>query len=139
MTWLEKQEALSDMLDFAGELHGNMETIVAYGDELPRMWDGYRRPENMLQGCISVTYFVCEQTHEGLLHIEGESNSSVLRGVIWFMRDLLDGVKASEVQVEQITWHKECGLMSHLTPQRQGAVMQILKRIEYAVGGNDQA
>lgn len=138
MTWLEKQEALIDMLDFAGELHGTMETIVAYGEELPRMWDGYRNPENLLQGCISVTYFVCEQTHEGLLHIEGESNSSVLRGVIYFLRDLLNGERVEDVDTEKITWHKQCGLMSHLTPQRQGAVLQMIKRIEHAVGGNDQ-
>lgn len=127
---IKKNQDIIALLDFDGELHSFMDTVVSAGEDLPPMWYGYRREENKLQGCISVTYFVCERTHEGLLHIEGESNSSVMRGVISLMRDVLEGECAAEVNPEEITWHQATGLMTHLTPQRQGAVLQILNKIE---------
>ena len=139
MNWLERQREIIDMFDFETDPGGSMCNLMSAGKELPAMWEGYVDAENMLQGCISMTYFVCERAFGCTLHIEGMSNSGVMQGVIWVMRYIFEGVNISEIDMRLLNWHKESGLMSHLTPQRQGAVEQIIKRIGYVVGGIDKA
>ena len=117
------------ILDWAQECGGMLQTVIDFGKELPPMWDGYRVPDNRLQGCLSQTYFVCETDHEGLLHIEGESNSVVMRGVVSIFRKILNGEPAAELSAENINWYITSGLMEQLTPQRQGAVKQIVEKI----------
>lgn len=137
MNWLERQKEVIDMFDFENDASGSFDLLMAIGKELPPMWNGYMDADNMLQGCISMTYFVCERTFEGTLQIEGKSNSGVMQGVIRAMHYILNGEKADEIDMSMLKWHTESGLISHLTPQRQGAVEQIIKRISYAVGGFD--
>lgn len=131
MNYLDKNNDILEVLDFSQELSGGLiQAVQDFGKDLPQMWEGLRRQENLLQGCLSTSYFVCELTHEGLIHIEGESNSSVIRGIMGIFYTVLDGETASCVDMERVNWWRASGLMQHLTPQRQGAVRQIVKRIE---------
>ena len=133
MTAKQLNEQVAGLLNFNQELHGMMDTLCADGDTLPPMPDAMRTAEHLIHGCISTTWFVCLQDSAGLLRIYGESNSSVLRGVISEMHYILDAQPAATTNADDITWHRDTGLMDHLTPQRQAAVTQMLQRIRAAL------
>lgn len=134
MTAKQLNEQVAGLLNFNQELHGMMDTICSDGSTLPPMPDAMRKPEHLIHGCLSTTYFVAQQDEQGRLRIYGESNSSVLRGVISEMHYILDAQPAATTNADDITWHRDTGLMDHLTPQRQAAVTQMIERIRVECG-----
>jgi|GEM_PF-2386356 len=133
MNYIDKQERLTEELSAAQELAGQTGILIQHGKRLPAMWSGYRTSANMLGGCLSKTWFVCEVTHEGLLHIEGESDSLILRGVIEIMRSCLDGEPAREVDACRIVWHLQSGIIDSMPSHRQNAVTQMIDKIRAAL------
>lgn len=137
MSYLEHQTEVVELLCFSEELHGMMDVLIDMGHELPQMRECYRNNAYLIQGCISTSYFACFVDPSGRLRIEGDSNSAILKGVIYCFYHILDGESVGEVDISKVDWYQTIGLYSHLTVQRQGAVEQMLKRISNAISRND--
>lgn len=85
--------------------------------------------DSQIAGCLSKSYFRVRKDERGVLHIYGCSESVILWGVMAIMKECFDSEPADEVKECGITWVKESGLLELLTPQRQGAVQQMIDRI----------
>lgn len=85
--------------------------------------------DSMIAGCLSKSYFRARKDANGVLHIYGCSESIILRGVMAIMKELFDLEPAEDVKDAGICWVKESGILELLTPQRQGAVQQMIDRI----------
>ena len=95
--------------------------------------DSTSLPEDCkIAGCLSSTYFRAYIANDGYIRIEGGSQSVVMRGVIKIMQDALNDCDAETIREVGVTWVNDSGLMEMLTPQRQGAIKQMIERINRA-------
>lgn len=124
---LRNQQAIvAEGLKNAGDKHGIMEYLSMAGQDLHPTILGQ---EHLIAGCISRTVFKVDFDQEGIIHIAGDSQSVVMKGVISLMADALNDCDAATIKEVGITWVNDAGIMELLTPQRQGAIRQMAERI----------
>ena len=123
---INQQTIVAEGLKSAGDKHGIMEYLSMVGQDFhPTMLS----QEYLIAGCISRTVFKVDFDQEGIIHIAGDSQSMIMKGVISLMADALNDCDAETIKEVGITWVYSVGLMDMLTPQRQGAIRQMAERI----------
>lgn len=123
---INQQHIVAEGLKSAGDKHGIMEYLSMVGQDLHPTILGQ---EYLIAGCISRTVFKVDFDQEGIIHIAGDSQSVIMKGVISLMADALNDCGAAVIKEVGITWVNDAGLLDMLTPQRQGAIRQMAERI----------
>ena len=122
----EKQEAFVEAIYNCGGKADAMKYIAMLGEDLPKV----NLPGDcIIAGCLSRTYFRAQIDSKGLVQIDGSSQSIIMSGVIQIMRDCFNGYTPAEVRTAGVTWVRDSGILGMLTPQRQGAIHQMIERI----------
>lgn len=123
---INQQTIIAEGLKSAGDKHAIMEYLAMVGQDLHPTILGQ---EYLIAGCISRTVFKVDFDQEGIIHIAGDSQSMIMKGVISLMADALNDCDAATIKEVGITWVDSVGLLDMLTPQRQGAIRQMAERI----------
>ncbi len=123
---INQQTIVAEGLKSAGDKHAIMEYLAMVGQDFTPTMLGQ---EYLIAGCISRSVFRAAFDQDGFIHITGDSQSMIMRGVISLMADALNDCDAETIKEVGITWIDSVGLMDMLTPQRQGAVRQMAERI----------
>lgn len=123
---INQQTIVAEGLKSAGDKHAILEYLTMVGQDFhPTMLGS----DHLIAGCISRTVFKVDFDQEGIIHIAGDSQSMIMKGVISLMADALNDCDAETIKEVGITWVDSVGLMDMLTPQRQGAIRQMAERI----------
>lgn len=123
---INQQTIVAEGLKSAGDKHAIMEYLAMVGQDFHPTMLGQ---EYLIAGCISRTVFKVDFDQEGIIHIAGDSQSVIMKGVISLMADALNNCDAATIKEVGITWVESIGLLDMLTPQRQGAIRQMAERI----------
>lgn len=123
---INQQTIVVEGLKSAGDKHAIMEYLAMVGQDFHPTMLGQ---EYLIAGCISRTVFRVSFDQDGFIHIAGDSQSMIIKGVISLMADALNDCDAETIKEVGITWVDSVGLMDMLTPQRQGAIRQMAERI----------
>jgi cysteine desulfuration protein SufE len=119
------------------ELLDDWEERYRYLIELGRMMeplpDEAHSDVNKVQGCASQVWLqtdVKSPTGQPVLHLLGDSDAHIVRGLVALLISLYDGKTASEaLSTDALGLFKELGLSEHLTPQRSNGVRSMVERI----------
>lgn len=119
------------------ELLDDWEERYRYVIELGRMMeplpDEAHTDANKVQGCASQVWLQTDvDTSQGkpVLHLLGDSDAHIVRGLVALMISLYSGKTASEVlSTDALALFKDLGLSEHLTPQRSNGVRSMVERI----------
>ncbi|WP_262027523.1 SufE family protein [Microvirga sp. Mcv34] len=88
---------------------------------------------NKVQGCASQVWLQTELTStngEPVLHLRGDSDAHIVRGLVALLISLYNGKTPSEaLSTDALALFKELGLSEHLTPQRSNGVRSMVERI----------
>ncbi|MCC2650146.1 MAG: cysteine desufuration protein SufE [Microvirga sp.] len=88
---------------------------------------------NKVQGCASQVWLqtdVKSPRGQPVLHLLGDSDAHIVRGLVALLISLYDGKTASEaLSTDALGLFKELGLSEHLTPQRSNGVRSMVERI----------
>ncbi|WP_230531884.1 SufE family protein [Microvirga roseola] len=119
------------------ELLDEWEERYRYIIELGRMMEPL--PEeahtdaNKVQGCASQVWLqtsLDRSRGEPVLHLVGESDAHIVRGLVALLISLYNGRTPPEaLSVDALGLFKELGLSEHLTPQRSNGVRSMVERI----------
>lgn len=89
-------------------------------------------PEDLLSfritNCQSRTYFKAENTN-GYTCISGWSNSSIMAGLIVYIKRIFNCMPIEELATTPINFHTDSGLVENVTPMRKAAILEIVNRI----------
>lgn len=121
-----RQDAFVADMDSFERWNDKFSYIIELGESLCEMPEHMMVPANLLRGCISKTYFNVIKTDVGL-RLFGWSNSPVMAGILQVVITIFDGLSVSAD--DDIYFHTQSGLIRHLTPQRAGALRQVISRI----------
>jgi len=119
------------------ELLDDWEERYRYLIELGRMMeplpDDAHSDVNKVQGCASQVWLQTDVKSSGnqpVLHLLGDSDAHIVRGLVALLISLYDGKTASEaLSTDALGLFKELGLSEHLTPQRSNGVRSMVERI----------
>jgi cysteine desulfuration protein SufE len=93
------------------------ERIIELGKRLPGYPDSLRTEENQVKGCTSVTY-VHGEYRDGLMHYQGDSNSTLVRGLLALLIESCSGMKPQDVAAIDPKFVEGMGLAEALTMSR---------------------
>lgn len=119
------------------ELLDEWEERYRYLIELGRMMeplpDEAHTDANKVQGCASQVWLTTDLDSAGgrpVLHLRGDSDAHIVRGLVALLISLYNGKTASEaLSTDALALFKELGLQEHLTPQRSNGVRSMVERI----------
>jgi cysteine desulfuration protein SufE len=127
MTLRKKQDRLIYIFSLFDNWQDKFNLLIDFGGGLPVQCPSFLEPFRV-EGCLSKTCFMADK-YDGLYHVCGWSNASVIRGIISLLIDLFDGITEEELQATDIDWHLKSGLYDNLTPQRQASFTEMMNRI----------
>ena len=81
-----------------------------------------------ISNCQSRTYFKAENIN-GYININGWSNSSVMSGLIDYIKNIFNGYAVWQLTAWAIDFHIKSDLINNLTPMRRAALEEIIHRI----------
>ncbi|GHT60461.1 hypothetical protein FACS189451_00550 [Bacteroidia bacterium] len=126
MTLRERQdEFINDMLMF-DNWTDRFNYLVSESESLSAECGEYLL-KFRIDGCQSKTCF--KAAVKGSLFVSGWSNSAVMGGIIVAICKIFNFLDPKEYQQAEIDFHIKSGLINNLTPMRQAALEEIIRRI----------
>jgi len=119
------------------ELLDDWEERYRYVIELGRLMeplpDEARTDANKVQGCASQVWLrtsLDASQGEPVLHLVGDSDAHIVRGLVALLISLYQGKTAAEaLSTDALVLFRDLGLSEHLTPQRSNGVRSMVERI----------
>jgi len=108
------------------------EYIIDLGKSLEPLDKDNEKDENLVQGCTSKVWLICEKK-EDKLHFKANSNAMIVKGLVYILITLFSNLRAKEILDINLDVLKKLNLAEIITPNRQSGVVGMMKRIkEYA-------
>lgn len=131
MTLAEKQEQMIGKINGYGDCFEQYSYLIVKSGHLPQLAAEKRTQENLVSGCQSVVWLALT-VEAGMLRIEGDSDTLILRGVIQLLRELLDGEPAAEAATLHVRLFEETELGATFTSDRSTGIKSMLRMIREA-------
>lgn len=107
--------------------------LIELGRLMEPLPDEAHSDANKVQGCASQVWLqtgLDSSKGKPVLHLLGDSDAHIVRGLVALLISLYDGKTASEaLSTDALALFKELGLSEHLTPQRSNGVRSMVERI----------
>lgn len=131
---IEKRvEEIKEDLDFFEDELQKYEYIIDLGKKLPKFDEKNQIPENLVHGCTSQVWLICEQK-DGKLIFSGTSDAIIVKGLVYMILQIFSNSTIEELKEVDMDIVYELGLSEVITPNRQSGVIGMIKKIkEYAL------
>ena len=129
MTLAEKQEEMIRRINEVGDCFDQYNYLVVKAQSLPEMSPEKKKDENLLSGCQSLLWLSVE-AEDGRLHMEADSDTLILRGVLELLRELFDGEKIEEIQALPVRLFEETELAATFTSDRNTGIKTIIQKLK---------
>ena len=124
---IEEFEVFEDFMD-------RYAYIIELGSRMPAMDEALKVPDNLIEGCQSRVWIDCELSGDGAMTIVGDSDSSIVKGLVALVVRVLSGQRPADIAAADLFFIERIGLRDQLTPNRSNGLLSIIKRIKgYAV------
>ena len=125
----EKVASFKEDLDFFEDELQKYEFIIDLGKKLEPLDDEYKIPENIVRGCTSQVWLVCEKK-DNKLYFNGTSDAIIVKGLVYiilkiFSEETIDTLKNTDMDIIY-----ELELSEVITPNRQSGVIGMIKKIK---------
>lgn len=134
MTSIEKRvQDIKEDLDFFEDELQKYEYIIDLGKKLEDLEEKYKTPENIVHGCTSQVWLVCEKK-DNKLFFKGTSDAIIVKGLVYIILNIFSNSNIEELKEVNMDIVYELGLSEVITPNRQSGVIGMIKKIkEYAL------
>lgn len=131
MTFAELKENFSLVDDWEDRYR----YVIELGRALPGLADAAKTDANKVRGCASQVWLVTTLKPQPggkapLMHIEGDSDAHIVRGLVAILLEIYQDRPADEIAAhDALQDFAELGLKDHLTPQRSNGLASMVARI----------
>lgn len=133
MSIKQRVENIKEDLDFFDEELAKYEYIIDLGKKLPTFDEENKTPENLVHGCTSQVWLICEKK-EDKLFFYGTSDAIIVKGLVYIILEIFSNSTIEELKEVDMDIVRELGLSEVITPNRQSGVIGMIKKIkEYAL------
>ncbi len=132
MSIKQRLEKIKEDLDFFEDELQKYEFIIDLGKKLEPFDDKDKIPENIVHGCTSQVWLICEKKDDKL-YFHGTSDTVIVRGLVYILLTIFSDSTIQELKDVDMDIVYELNLSEVITPNRQSGVIGMMKKIkEYA-------
>ena len=102
--------------------------LIEYGNGLEPFPEDARTEQNLIDGCQSRVWLVCDQK-DGILTFRAESDALIVKGIAALLVKVLSGHTAQEILNADLYFIREIGLNEHLSPTRSNGLLAMVKQM----------
>ena len=117
-----------DLEYFDDELE-KYEYIIDLGKKLDTLDDSYKISKNLVHGCTSQVWLLC-QYKDGKLIFTGNSDAIIVKGLVYIILDIFSNNSIQDLLDIDIDVLDELNLSEIITPNRQSGVIGMIKKIK---------
>lgn len=132
----ERQNAIIEEFSPFNDWMERYEHIIAIGSSTTPLSEKERIPENLIEGCQSKVWLVCEKDNEGRYNFRAESNTLIINGILALLLRVFNGQTYEQIAGTEIYFLKETGLASHLSETRTNGIKAVIETIRSVTGRN---
>ena len=128
MSIKQRVENIKEDLDFFDEELAKYEYIIDLGKKLPSIDEENKTPENLVHGCTSQVWLICEKK-EDKLFFKGTSDAIIVKGLVYIILEIFSNSTIEELKEVDMDIVRELGLSEVITPNRHSGVIGMIKKI----------
>lgn len=123
-------EEIAETFEFLPDWEERYREVIALGKAMPPMPEALKVPATKVQGCASQVW-IHPEIQGGRYGFQGDSDASIVRGLIAILQALYAGLPPAEVeQVDAPAEFARLGLDQHLSSQRSNGLRAMIRRIQ---------
>lgn len=123
-------DELAETFEMLGDWEERYAYLIELGRKLPPLSEAERTEDTKVRGCMSQVWLVGGERGDGTLHFNGDSDSTLVKGLIALLMVLVDGKSPQEILALDIaSTFKQLGLESHITVNRRNGFYSMVERI----------
>lgn len=123
---VEEFSELDDWMD-------RYQLLIDIGSEQEPLPDSDKTEQNIIEGCQSRVWLVCDE-HDGRLNFHAESDALIVKGIVTLLIRVLSDHTPDEILNADLYFIEKIGLREHLSPTRSNGLLAMLRQMRmYAV------
>lgn len=128
MTINEIQDEIIEEFSELDDWMDRYQLLIDLGEDLEELPEEDKTDTNLIDGCQSRVWIVCEE-HDGLLDFRAESDALIVKGIVSLVVRAVTHHSAKEILDSELYFIKEIGLTEHLSPTRSNGLLAMIKQI----------
>lgn len=125
----EKEAEVIESFDLFDDPMERYEYIIELGKKLPPLEDKYHADDFLVKGCQSKVWLHAYEK-DGNIFFEADSNTSITKGIIAILVDVLSGQPAAQISNAKLDFIDAIDLRSHLSSQRANGLTSMIQRMK---------
>ena len=118
---IEEFTALDDWMD-------RYQMLIDLGEEQAPLADTDKTEQNLIDGCQSRVWIVCEEK-DGKLHFRADSDALIVKGLVALVLQVVNDHRPDEIYAADLYFIERIGLRDHLSPTRSNGLLAMVKQI----------
>ena len=127
---MTRLDDIVEVFELLGDWDQRYQYLIELGEALPDMPAEYKTEANKVKGCMSQVWVhaAVDRNNPRKLHYQGDSDTSVIKGVLALLIQLLDGRSAHEIeQLDMDDVFERLELHENLSPNRHVGIYAIVE------------
>ena len=128
MTINEIQDEIIDDFSALDDWMDRYQLLIDLGEELEPLPEEDKTDQNLIDGCQSRVWIVCEE-HDGLLDFRAESDALIVKGIVSLVLRAVTHHTPREILDSELYFIQRIGLTEHLSPTRSNGLLAMIKQV----------
>lgn len=128
MTINEAQDEIIKEFSELDDWMDRYQLLIDMGNEQQPLPAQDKNESNLIDGCQSRVWLVCEQ-RDGKLFFRAESDALIVKGIVTLLIRVLSGHTPQEILGADLYFIDRIGLREHLSPTRSNGLLAMLKQM----------
>ena len=128
MTINEQQDEVIEEFSELDDWMDRYQLLIDLGEEQEPRPDNEKTEQNLIDGCQSRVWLVCDENN-GILTFRAESDALIVTGIVSLLIRVVSGHTPQEILDADLYFIREIGLTEHLSPTRSNGLLAMIKQM----------
>lgn len=126
----QKKALLSEQFSRLHSWEERYQLMIQLGKEMPAYPESLRLDQFKVKGCQSQVWLHVERHSSGALHLQGDSDAFIVKGIVAILVKLYDGETPQVILQNPPEFLRQWGITSHLSMGRSNGLAAMVKQIQ---------
>lgn len=128
MTINEQQDEVIEEFSELDDWMDRYQLLIDLGEEQQPLPASEKTEQNLIDGCQSRVWLVCDET-DGVLTFRAESDALIVKGIVTLLIRVVSGHTPQEILDADLYFIRDIGLTEHLSPTRSNGLLAMIKQM----------
>ena len=131
MTINESQDEIIEEFAELEDWMDRYQLLIDMGEDQPPLSDNEKTDDNLIDGCQSRVWIVCQHHADHTLSFRAESEALIVKGIVALVIRVLSGHTPQEILDAKLYFIDRIGLTEHLSPTRSNGLLAMIRQIRH--------